>query len=119
MNNGRDEEFLNRVRTELDRNADGLDELTVARLRAARRQALDAHPRRFGWLSTGRGLALAGGGIAATAVTAGLVAMLLLAPAAVPPTNGLDQIELLAEADLDVYDNLEFYRWLAEQQRAG
>ena len=57
--------------------------------------------------------------MAATAVAAGLVALLVLTPAAVPPANGLEQLELLADAELEVYDNLEFYRWLAEQQRAG
>jgi hypothetical protein len=111
MSNERDEEFLSRARAELERSARELDELSVARLRAARRRALAAPPRRLGWL--------AAGGVVATAVTAGLVATVVLTPAAVPTANGLDQIELLADADLDVYDNLEFYRWLAEQQRAG
>jgi len=119
MNDPRNDELLKRVRAELDREANTLDELTVARLRAARRRALDTRPHRLGWLATGKGLAIAGGGVAITAVTAGLVAMLWLTPAALPPANGISELELLAEADLDVYDNLEFYRWLAEQQRAG
>jgi hypothetical protein len=111
MSDNREAEFLKHVRTELDRGARQLDELTVARLGAARRQALAAGSHRVRWL--------AAGGIAATAVTAGLVALLLLTPAASPPANGLEQLDLLVDAELDVYDNLEFYRWLAEQQRAG
>jgi len=110
MSNDPETEFLKRVRAQLDQDARELDELTVARLRAARRQALDAGPRRMRWL--------AAGGLAAATV-AGLVALLLLTPAASPPANGLEQLELLADADIEVYDNLEFYRWLAEQRRAG
>lgn len=111
MSNDPDREFLERARAELDRGARELDELTIARLRAARRQALDVRPSRVRWL--------AAGGVAATAVAAGLMTLLVLTPATVPTANGLEQLELLADADFDVYDNLEFYRWLAEQQRAG
>jgi len=110
MSNDPDSEFLKRIRAELDRNARELDEFTVARLRAARKQALAAKPRGRGWLI--------GAGVATTAVTAGLVAMLVLTPAA-PPATGLEQLELLADAEFDVANDLEFYRWLAEQQRAG
>lgn len=104
------EEFLKRIRAELDRSTNELDEFTVARLRAARKQALATKPRGYGWLVAG--------GIATTAVTAGLVATLVLTPAA-PSATGLEQLELLADAEFDVANDLEFYRWLAEQQRAG
>jgi ferric-dicitrate binding protein FerR (iron transport regulator) len=111
MNDERDKEFLNRIRTELERSSDALDELTVARLRAARRQALDASPHRRRWF-------LAGGIAAATALS-GAIAVLVITPATVPLTTGLEQIELLADADPDLYKELEFYRWLAEHQHAG
>jgi hypothetical protein len=111
MSDRKDDEFLQRARTELDRGARALDELTVARLRAARRRALDAAPRRR--------IGLVAAAFAATAVTAGLVALLVFTPAANPPAVGLEQIDLLVEAEIDLYDNLEFYRWLTEQQHAG
>jgi len=44
----------------------------------------------------------------------------LLAPAVAPPTIGLEQFDLLSENDsLDLYDDLEFYRWLAARTDAG
>lgn len=112
MNDDKDHEFLKRVRAELDRGADALDELTVARLRAARRRALDARPRARAWFVAG--------GVTAGLVTAALLAVLLAPPAGGPPgTAGLEQIELLADADVDLYNDLEFYRWLAEHPDAG
>ncbi len=110
MSNDPDRELLERVRVELDRGARELDEFTVARLRAARKQALASGPRDRWWLAIA--------GIATAAVTAGLVAILLVTPAA-PPANGLDQLELLADTEFDVANDLEFYRWLAEQRRAS
>ncbi len=110
MSNDPDRELVERVCAELDRGTRELDEFTVARLRAARKQALAAGPHGRWWLAMA--------GIAATAVTAGLVAILLLTPAP-PPANGLDQLELLADTEFEVANDLEFYRWLAEQRHAG
>lgn len=111
MSVDKDSRLLDAVRAELDRSVAALDELTVARLRAARKRALATAPQRRLWL--------AAGGIAAGALAAGLAAFLLLAPPAAPPASGLEQLELLTEADMDLYDNLDFYRWLAEGTDAG
>jgi hypothetical protein len=111
MTDHRDKEFLNRIRTELDRSSGTLDELTIARLRAARHRALEAVPSRRRWF-------LAGGIAAATALS-GVIALLVITPATTPLATGLEQIELLADADPDLYKELEFYRWLAERQHAG
>lgn len=111
MTENREQEFLQAARTELDRSARELDELTVARLRAARLQAVAARPRRR-WL--------AAAGLGAGALAAGVVAFLLVATPAAPPVTGLEQLELLSENDaLDLYKDLEFYRWLAEGTHAG
>jgi len=89
-----------------------LDELTIARLHAARRRAIDARPRRLVWL--------AAGGLATAALTATLVAFLLFAPAVAPPVSGLEQFDLLSDNDgLELYRDLEFYRWLAEHADAA
>ena len=107
MNTEPEKEFVERVRTALERDTQSLDSLTVARLRAARKQALDVRPQRWsrraaGWVAAG--------------VTAGLAAFLLLhSPALTPP--GLEQIEFLAEADLELTRDLEFYQWLADGTR--
>jgi len=112
MSEDRNSEFLKRVRAELERGSDALDELTVARLRAARRRALDARPRTRAWFVAG--------GVTAAVVTAALLAMLLAPPAGGPPAAmGLEQIELLADSDVDLYNDLDFYRWLADHPDAG
>ena len=110
MNDEKETRLLRAVRDELDRRAADLDDLTLARLRAARRRALDVRPRRT-WLLAG--------GIAAGALAAGLVAILLLAPPAAPPAPGLEQMDLLSAADLDLYKDLEFYHWLADHSDAS
>lgn len=107
MNPEQENSFVQSVRRELDRDAEPLDTLTVARLRAARLRALDARPRRLdrrvaGW--------------SAAAVTIALTAVLLFhSPSLTPPR--LEQIEWLAEADLDLVPELEFYQWLADEAR--
>jgi len=110
MNDEQETRLLRAVRAELDRSAADLDELTLARLRAARGHALAARPRRH-WLLAG--------GLVAGALAAGLAAFLLLAPPATPPVPGLEQIDLLSAADLDLYKDLEFYHWLADNGDAG
>lgn len=110
MNDEQETRLLRAVRDELDRRAAGLDELTLARLRGARRRALAARPRR-GWLVAG--------GLAAGALAAGLAAFLLLTPPAAPPVPGLEQIDLLSAADLDLYKDMEFYHWLADESDAS
>lgn len=103
--------FVAALKRELDRGTETLDEMTLVRLRAARLRALDARPRPRAWLLVG--------GLAGTGLAAALVAVLLMTPAA-PPITGLEQFDMLSENDsIDLYDNLEFYRWLAARTDAG
>ena len=111
MTDDKESRFIAAAKAELDRSVEQLDELTIARLRAARLCALEPCPRRLTWL--------AAGGLATAALTATLVAFLLFAPAAAPPVSGLEQFDLLSENDgLELYRELEFYRWLAEHTDA-
>ena len=108
----RDEPFVASIRATLDRSAADLDAETLVRLRQGRRQALEARPRRVPWLVWAGGLA--------TAAVAILV-MVLWWPVAPGPRHhdaSLDDVELLTAGEsLDVYDDLEFYRWLADVDR--
>ena len=111
MTDDKESRFIAAAQAELDRSVEQLDELTIARLRAARLCALEPRPRRLTWL--------AAGGLATAALTATLIAFLLFAPAAAPPVSGLEQFDLLSENDgLELYRELEFYRWLAEHTDA-
>jgi len=108
----REEPLAARARAQLDQDVDSLDETTRARLRAARLRALDAHGER-------RRFALPRGLLAATA---GAVALFLVvsswrqqARRDLPLGEDLDDVEILAAADdLELYDDLDFYRWLAQ-----
>ncbi len=112
-----DKAFLKRIKTELDAELAQLDARTLARLRTARRQAVHgAAPAHTPF--HGRRLALAALGTAALA--AGVIG---LWPETQPPavmTSSLEDNEILQARDnLDLYQNLEFYRWLAGAERRG
>lgn len=112
MTDDKESRFIAAMKAELERGTQQLDALTTARLRAARRRAIDARPRRLAWLVAG--------GLATAALTATLVAFLVFTPAAAPPISGLEQFDLLSENDgLELYRDLEFYRWLAENADAA
>lgn len=102
-----------------------VDALTGARLAAARREALDAawHPsQRRVWLP-------AAGAIAACALALSVV-WFRAGPASNPAANSPAQSRTVAavtdagmpsDADveqLDLYQNLDFYQWLAQQPNA-
>ena len=110
----RQHEFADRLRQRLERSVDEVDELTGARLRAARKRAIATVTEPHGlstWLSAG--------GFATAAV---VVLTLVLWNGEVDPLpSGLAQAdwELLAEADLPLIEELDFYDWLAEEDVAG
>lgn len=107
----KDARFVAALKRELDRGTESLDGMTIIRLRAARLRALEAHSRPRAWLLAG--------GLAGTGLAAALVAVLLTTPAVLPIT-GLEQFDMLSENDsIDLYGNLEFYRWLAARPDAG
>lgn len=90
-----------------------LDELTIARLRAARLRALDARSARWRTLAatTAVGLALA---------LAGIVWFRAPAELPVPPSPEIvADLDLLTSESPDFYEDLEFYRWLATQPDAS
>ncbi len=108
-----DQRFARRAAEQLSRNADAVDDATRVRLRAARRRALDA-------LDDRPGIAARFGVPAVAALAAAVLATVLLVPRwnEEPPQElvaglGLEDLELLGGAeDLELYEHLEFYRWL-------
>ena len=108
-------QLTGRLREQLRAGEEDIDELTAARLQAARRQALDAVGRnhlrhRLGWSAGGF----------ATAAVAVLAVVLWSGGWEVPvPALSADDWELLAEGDLQLIEDLEFYDWLPEEETAG
>ncbi|MCG7945803.1 MAG: hypothetical protein N0C84_05595 [Candidatus Thiodiazotropha taylori] len=122
-----DDAFLKEVKQQLQKSSDDLDELTLAKLGAARRRAVEVGSRpaiyRFGdVLSLGRGsmtiLMLAGLLLIASAV--------LLNRANTPEQQQaqsitlLEDMELLGAAqELEFYQELDFYLWVTDEQDSG
>lgn len=104
---------LVKARQVLDRSVQDLDPRTLSRLRQARRSALAS--------SAKPGLRLVWAGWVATAAAVFLVAGLwMFQPARQVPGPALEELELLTSSEnLDFYDELEFYGWLAETGLAG
>lgn len=109
-----DRTLLDRVRAELDRGCDSLDGHTCSRLtsirHAAVEQALDRGCQRQ-WLSWAS--------LASACCLLVIVMMLqyLLKPAAEPEV--LEDLELFSsEVNLEFYEDLEFYQWLADNGAA-
>jgi hypothetical protein len=104
-----------RITELLDDRAATLDELTLARLGAARRRATT----RIGWrarawrpLQTATGIALA------ASVVLGL-SILLRSPVDATLQPSPDELEALAEDDVELFEKLEFFRWLDEEGLDG
>jgi hypothetical protein len=102
---------------ELLRGSERLDALTASRLAAARARAVDASagpsPRRWLWASGG--------------LTAAVVAALLVLQSGAMQRSRTDPadasaaeaIEVLTDdVDADLYEDLDMYRWLADDGRA-
>ena len=109
----KDEAFLAASKALLDESARELDADVAARLRQARYRALEAKPRPFFWL-------LPASGLAAASVAVLAVALWLYQPARPAPMQGMEDLEILtSKENLELFDDLEFYHWLAERDRMG
>jgi len=107
-------EFLAAARAELLCGCESLDDATRARLRGIRREALERAPVRrlrvlapFGGLVTACVLVLAVIMLNPTAERAP-------APDAAEPVMAVEDLEMLSSGELELYEDFEFYQWLAE-----
>jgi len=108
--------LVTKIKDQLDQSVEKLDPGVVARLRSARYEARHSQPQRAPWLWPVSGLA--------TACSAILVALLWWGapPEQASPKNVqiIEDVEVLLAADpLDLYEDIEFYGWLAEQEDAS
>lgn len=108
--------FVSKIKTQLDQSVDRVDPSVMARLRSARYEALHSQPQRAPWLWPASAFA--------TACSAILVALFLWgSPAEQAPPETVqivEDVEVLIAADpIDLYEDLEFYEWLAEQEQAS
>lgn len=122
----REREFLARSREALDDAVTAIGPATRTRLRAARAAALEAAtaaPRRVRWrtaavlvaAASAAGFAIASWRMGGPAGPGAAIP----APPAPIATTPIEPAPLAATEDLDLYLDLDFYVWLAEQADAG
>lgn len=112
-----DQRIVRLAAEQLTRNADALDDATRARLRAARLRALEGLDDRPGFA-----VRLAVPAVAAIAVAA--LATVVIVPRWSAEQSrdsifglGLEDLDILgADEDLELYEHLEFYRWLESNE---
>lgn len=105
--------FISASKAVLDESVRDLGPGVERRLRQARYRALEAKSKPFRWL-------LPASGFAAVSVAILAGALWLFQPSRPVPVQGVEDIEILSSGEnLELFDDLEFYRWLAEQNPAG
>ena len=114
-----EEKFFIDVKRLLDEAANSLSAGTVARLRQARRAAMEQRashrpPSRAGWWWSAGGVAMAG-------VILTVVGLLWISTPDTPLLSaGVSDLELLgAQENPDFFAELEFYEWLESQENAS
>lgn len=112
MSSSEEQDFLKNVKQVLDRQAETLDAGCINTLRDARRKALQGrHSRRKPWV------------IALPSALTAVLSLSLLLWYIDEPTHKTDPIEDLAivvsEQNLEFYQEMDFYTWLAELENAG
>jgi hypothetical protein len=113
-----DKKFLDGIRETLDRNADLLDEETLLRLRSIRLDSLETTRRRPTLFVFPRWLTAGGVATAATVVVA--VSVWSFSARQRVPASLPEDVEVLAIKDhLDLYADLDFYRWLSADEAKG
>ncbi len=120
----REREFLSQSRNMLDASVEAIDPATRTRLRAARATALASARSRSRWLPvTGFVAAASAAALLAIALwragsPAGRSASMPEMPAPIA-TRHVEPLPLAAAEDLDLYLELDFFTWLAEEADAG
>ena len=113
----RDERFLKRLQDELAAGDDRLDQAVLTRLRESRQAAVAQAGRRF-WHLPRLPAWVTASGLATAALLVVAVSLWLGNGQRPLPGTSVDDMEVItAQEQLDLYEDLEFYRWLAESSR--
>jgi hypothetical protein len=108
-----DKDFLKQIGNSLDRGLQELDGDTLNRLRQARLAATE----KSGGRHLQRGWLIAGGALASVVIA--VVLSLQIGTKAVNESMLEDLALLSADADLELYRDLDFYDWLVEKEKSG
>jgi hypothetical protein len=120
MNSETENLMVETARAAFRESVAALDAGTLARLSAARARAVEqAKVRATFWRRPAWGLPLSAAAIVLAAVIGGLVWWNLNVQPKVPfaASNGEDMAIVLSNDNLDMYADMDFYRWLQAQQQ--
>jgi hypothetical protein len=112
----REKAFLEKAKVILDESEEDLDTNILSGLRQARTRALQGEerrePRLWHWFPFPAAAGMA------TALVAILVAVFYITrPPVLEPHKSMGDLEILASSDyLDLYEDLDFYAWLAKEK---
>ena len=112
MNDRHDQDLLGLAKQHLDESAEHLPQETASRLRAARYEALHhSHKQALSWGWP------AWGGLATTCLVILSLSLWWNGPTNEILIPAVEDLDLLASTEpLDLYEELDFYDWLAEHE---
>lgn len=121
-----EQRFLEAVKTGLTRSGDNIDEITLAKLHRARSRAIDQLARNSGLRTWSDWLVPAGAVTATLAIAVMVFNFAILFPSLDAESRGremlsaMDDIHILgAQEDLELFEELEFYAWLVDENERG
>lgn len=120
MNDANENRMLEKAHAAFRESVAALDDGTLARLRAARERALEGvRTKAAFWRRPAWSLPLSAAAIVLAAVVAGVLWWNLDSQPGVPfaTSNGEDMAIVLSNDNLDMYADMDFYRWLQAQQQ--
>ncbi|MBP1717175.1 MAG: hypothetical protein H6Q43_613 [Deltaproteobacteria bacterium] len=112
----RENQFVEKIRGFLDESTESLNPKIRLRLQESRTQALKAVEKRHAWFLSFPQWITVGG--LATATTAILIFFFWLnVPSLEAPTKQVEDFEIITSKEqIDFYQDLEFFRWLAAKE---
>ncbi|MBW1946173.1 MAG: DUF3619 family protein [Deltaproteobacteria bacterium] len=116
----RENVFVGKVLSTLDKSTHDLDPETLSRLRIIRKEALETAKSSGpgSWLGLGSVFRFPAAGIATAGVILLATFLYLANPFGILIHNGFEDFETLVATDnLEFYDELDFYSWLTEEAR--
>lgn len=108
-----EKELVERIKNVLDEGVEKLDDETLLRLQRIRLNALEEAGGKRGWIFSLPRWVTAGG-LATAAVVVVAVSLWIAAPRQNRLSKNVEDIDILAAQEhIEIYEDLEFYRWLA------
>jgi hypothetical protein len=113
--NGGEYKIIDGIRESLDRQVNELDDRTLLALKSMRLQAIDSLEHKRGFFGIPRWVSATG--IATAVVLVAAVSLVFVSPRSTMQVKSPEEFEILSNSkeQQELYRDLDFYRWLAEE----